>query len=275
MRQALVIAAKEIRDGIRDRWVLATTILLAAFALTLAFLGAIPTGAVNVSPLSVTVVSLASLSIFLLPLMALLLSYDSFVGEIDRGTKALLLTYPVRRWQVVIGKFLGHGAILGFATLFGFGVAGLAQGLAGETDQAAVGAFAILIVSSIALGGAFLAIGYVVSIVVRDRGAAGGIAIGVWLVFVLIYDMALLGLLVADQGRIVSARMVDALLLFNPTDSYRLLNLIGTEAIGTFAGMAGLAGQTSLSPGLFAGALLAWIVVPLAGAVALFARRPV
>jgi Cu-processing system permease protein len=275
MRQTLIIAVKEVRDGMRNRWILATTLLLAAFALTLAFLGATPTGAVNVSPLAITIVSLSSLSIFLLPLIALLLSYDAVVGEVDRGTMALLLAYPVTRWQVVIGKFVGHLAILAFATVVGFGAAGFALWLGGDTDPASWRAFAVLMVSSVALGGAFLAIGYVVSIAVRDRGAAGAIAIGVWLLFVLIYDMGLLGVLVADQGRIVSARTLDVLLLLNPADAYRLLNLTGTEGVSTFAGLAGLAGQTGLSLPSLIGALLAWIIVPLGGAVALFARRPV
>ena len=46
--------------------------------------------------------------------------------------------------------------------------------------------------------------------------------------FVVLYDMALLGLLVVDQGRIISTSMLNALLLFNPTDVYRMLNLAGT-----------------------------------------------
>ncbi len=275
MRQMLIIAGKEVRDGMRNRWILATTLLLAAFALTLAFLGASPTGAVNVSPLAITIVSLSSLSIFLLPLIALLLSYDAIVGEVDRGTMALLLAYPVTRWQVVIGKFLGHLAILAFATVVGFGAAGAALSLGGDTDPASWRAFVVLMVSSVALGGAFLAIGYVISIAVRDRGTAGAIAIGVWLLFVLIYDMALLGVLVADQGRIVSARGLDVLLLLNPADTYRLLNLAGTEGVSTFAGLAGLAGQTGLSLASLVAGLLAWIAVPLVGAVALFTRRPV
>ena len=55
------------------------------------------------------------------------------------------------------------------------------------------GDFAALVMSSVLLGAVFIAIGYVVSAVVRDRGMAGGMAVGIWLVFVLVYDMALLG----------------------------------------------------------------------------------
>ncbi len=275
MRQVIIIAGKELRDGMRNRWVLATTALLAALALTLAFLGAAPTGAVKVSALAVTIVSLSSLTIFLVPLIALLLSYDAIVGEVDRGTMALLLAYPVARWQVMLGKFAGHLGILGFATVVGYGVAGLALQWAGAEDRGAWAAFALMVASSVLLGGVFISIGYLVSTLVRDRGAAGGIAIGVWLFFVLLYDMALLGVLVADQGRTVTAGALNLLLLLNPADAYRLLNLTATPDVSGFAGVAGLGARTGLGPGVLLGALAAWMVVPLGAAAALFARRQV
>ena len=48
MRNILIVARKEIQEGLRNRWVLATTLLLAALALTLTFLGSAPTGNVGV-----------------------------------------------------------------------------------------------------------------------------------------------------------------------------------------------------------------------------------
>jgi len=275
MRQVMIIAGKELRDGMRNRWVLATTALLAALALTLAFLGAAPTGTVKVSGLAVTIVSLSSLTIFLVPLIALLLSYDAIVGEVDRGTMALLLAYPVARWQVILGKFTGHLGILGFATLVGYGVAGLALQLAGNDDRGAWIAFAVMVASSVLLGGVFIAIGYFVSTLVRDRGTAAGIAIGVWLSLVLLYDMALLGTLAADQGRTVTADVLNVLLLLNPADAYRLLNLTASPDVSGFAGVAGLGARTGLGPAVLVGALAAWVVVPLAAATVLFARRQV
>ena len=47
MRNILIVARKEIQEGLRNRWVLATTLLLAALALTLTFLGSAPTGNVG------------------------------------------------------------------------------------------------------------------------------------------------------------------------------------------------------------------------------------
>lgn len=274
MNAIRLIAGKEIRDGLRNRWVVATTGLMAALALTLAFLGSAPTGTVGVGALEVTVVSLSSLTIFLLPLIALLLSYDAVVGEIDRGTMLLLLTYPVSRQQVVLGKFIGHTAILGFATTLGYGAAGLALGLAsGELGGESSRAFAAMIGSSVLLGAAFTAMGYLISVCVRDRGTAAGLAIGVWLLFVLLFDMGLLGFLVADQGRTLTPELVNRLLLANPADIYRLFNLTGFAKVSTFAGMAGLAEQVRLSPALLLAALLAWVVVPLTAATLLFARK--
>src|SRR5690606_10246174 len=51
MRTLLIIAMKEIREGLRNRWVLAVTLLLAALALTLSFLGSAPTGTVGAGAL--------------------------------------------------------------------------------------------------------------------------------------------------------------------------------------------------------------------------------
>ena len=274
MKTILLLSAKEVREGLRNRWVLAATGLLAALALTLAFLGSAPTGSVGAGALDVVVISLASLTIFIVPLIALLISHDAIVGEIDRGTMTLLLSYPVRRSQVLVGKFLGHIAILAFATCVGYGLAAVALLATGK----AIGggswtAFTTMTASSVLLGAVFVAIGYLVSALVRDRGTAGGIAIGVWLVFVVIYDMALLGLLVADQGQSVGGGVLDALLLLNPTDAYRLLNLAGSDEIAAASGMGGIVQSAALEPAALLAALVAWIVAPMALAAAAFSRR--
>jgi Cu-processing system permease protein len=123
------------------------------------------------------------------------------------------------------------------------------------------------------LGAIFVAIGYLVSAMVRDRGTAAGVCIGLWLLLVLIYDMALLGSLALDQGRNISAGVLNAILLFNPTDVYRLLNLTGFVNVSMFAGMAGLTQNTSLSAPTLLAALILWTLVPLGLAALAFSRR--
>ncbi|AFL52448.1 Cu-processing system permease protein [Sinorhizobium fredii] len=273
MLNILTIAGKEIQEGMRNRWVLATTLLLATLALTLSFLGSAPTGSVGVNKLDVVIVSLSSLTIFLVPLIALLLSHDAIVGEMERGTMLLLLSYPIGRREVVFGKFLGHLAILAFATLFGYGLAAAALVATGS----AVGpdswqAFVSMIASSVLLGAVFAAIGYLISTLANERATAGGIAIGIWLFFVLIYDMALLGGLVAAQGRTIPAGLLNLLLLANPTDVYRLLNL-GSGGAGALSAMGGVADHTGLSSPVLLAALGLWTLAPLAFATLIFSRR--
>jgi Cu-processing system permease protein len=273
MKNVIIIASKEIREGLRNRWVLATTLLLGALALTLSFLGSAPTGNVGTDQLDVVIVSLSSLTIFLVPLIALLLSHDAIVGEMERGTMLLLLSYPVGRNQVILGKFLGHIAILSFATLLGYGAAAVALAATGaKIDAASWSAFAAMLTSSILLGGVFVAIGYLISALAGERSTAGGIAIGVWLFFVLIYDMALLGTLVAAGGHALPTGLLDALLLINPTDAYRLLNL-GSGSAGALSGMGGVAEHSMLGTTTLLTALALWTAGPLALAAMTFSRR--
>ena len=250
MTNILLIAWKEIQECLRNRWVVAMTLLLAALALSLTFLGSAPTGNVGTSALDVVIVSLSSLTIFVIPLVALLISHDAIVGEMERGTMLLLLSYPVSRLQVLLGKFLGHLAVLTFAT-----------------------AFAGMILTSILLGAVFIAIGYLISALVRERATAAGIAIGVWLLLVVLFDMALLGALVVDQGRTISSTALSGMLLFNPTDVYRLFNLAGAENVSVLTNMSGIADQASLSPVVLLATLVIWVLVPLTLAGLTFSRR--
>lgn len=269
MTPLVTIAGQEIRAGIRNRWVLATTLLLAALALSLVLVGSAPTGVVGASSLAVVVVNLASLTIFLVPLVALMLSFDAIVGEAERGTLLLLMAYPIARWQVLAGKFVGHVAILALATAIGYGAAGVVLWLDDGSGAGAWGAFLILIGTSILLGAVFAALGALASVLVRERATAAGLAVGLWLLLVLVYDAALLDLLVADKGRFLTEPLLQTLLLFNPTDVYRLINLTGHEAVARVAGMT-LSGHSPLA---LYGVLVTWVAVPLGLAILFFERR--
>ena len=276
MNALMAIAGQEIRDGYRNKWIIAMTLLLAGFALTLTLLGSAPTGTVGTNSLLVTVVSLSSLTIFLIPLIALMLSYDAVIGEVERGTLLLLLSYPLARWHAIGGKFLGHLSVLAFATVVGYGSAGAVLVFQGvDADNANWFSFAAVIGSSVLLGAAFLAIGYLISTIVKERATAAGIAVAVWLLFVLIYDMALLGLLVADGGNGIGETVFNALLLANPTDAYRLFNLAGFEGMATFTGTIGLSANAEFSPLSLLGVQFGWIIVPLGLAPWLVQRKEI
>jgi Cu-processing system permease protein len=274
MNAVLTVAGKEFRDGLRNRWVLAITLVFALLALGLAYFGAAASGMVGFTGLATTIVSLASLAVFLIPLIALFLAYDSVVGEDEQGTLLLLLSYPLSRFQLLAGKFLGHGAILALSTLLGFGVAGLV--IAGFSDRAPLGelaqALGLFIVSASLLGWSFVALAYVLSVLVTEKARAAGLALILWFALVLVFDLTLLGLLVATGGA-VGQGVLPWLLLANPTDVFRLINLTGFEAARTHAGLLSIAEPALFPAGLLLAVQLAWVILPFGLAAWLFGRR--
>lgn len=272
MSPILTLAQKEFRDGLRNKWVAGATLLLAALAFALTFVGSTPTGMLDVSPLALTVVSISSLTIFLIPLISFLLGYDAIVGESERGCLLLMLTYPVSRVEILLGKFLGHAAILAFATVIGYGAAGAAAAWTGSTDAASWRAFAGLLLSSVLLGLAFLALAYLVSVIVSERSTAAGLSVGLWLLFVIVFDLTLMGLLVTSKGGL-GADIFPSLLLLNPADAYRLFNLSAFENVRKISGLGGLSASAQFAPATLLAALVAWIAVPLVAAIAIFRRR--
>ena len=273
MKMLWTLAMKELRDGFRNRWVAAAIIVLAILALVLSVLGSAPTGSVRVSELEISVISLASLSVYLIPLIALMLSYDAMVGEFERGTMMLLLAYPVTRWQIIMGKFLGHVLILLIAILVGYGGTVVALTLVTGSGTEGWQAYVAMMASSLVLGAEFIALGYLISVVVRQRATAAGAAIGLWLIFVVLYDLLLFGALTMDTDQQIGQQLFSMLMLVSPTDTYRILNLSLFEGVSEAAGIAGVASEAGMSGMLLVSAMLLWIILPLVATLLVFQRR--
>lgn len=275
MPNIAILTFKEIRDGYRNKWVSATIFIMTALALVLTLLGSTPQGSTSVSSLTVTVVSLSSLSVFFIPLIALLLSYDSVVGEEERGTLMLLVAYPVSRTSIALGKYFGQLAILSLAIVVGYGAAVLTVVFQGSIALVDLdwSIFLKLLSSSIMLGSAFLGLGLLLSVIVKDRGTAAAWAIGIWLFFVVLFDMALLGILASSMSEFLSNDFVKWVMLANPTDAYRMLNLATSADAALLSGMAGLREDQIISPVLLLAILSAWMVLPVVIACAAFRRR--
>lgn len=273
MKLLWILALKELRDGLRNRWIAAAILVLGAMALLLSLLGSAPTGSIRASAMDISVISLASLSVYLIPLIALMLSFDAMVGEFERGTMMLLLTYPVTRAQVIMGKFLGHVMILSVAIIVGYGGAMLLRTLFTDGGTDGWQAYVLMMASSLVLGAIFIALGYMVSVLVRERATAAGAAIGLWLVFVVLYDLLLFGVLLIDEGQLISQQLFSLLMLLSPTDTYRILNLSLFEGVSQAAGIAGVASEAGMNSELLIGVLFFWVVAPLAVTLLVFQRR--
>jgi len=256
-----VIAAKELRDRIRNRWVAAVALLFTVFALVIAYFGPAQQGLIGFRGIGVTIASLVSLVIYLVPLIVLILGYDAIVGERERGSLDLLLSMPITRLELLLGKFLGLSGALCAATLSGFGLAGAL--LAFQLDLPSLLHYLVFVLSALLMGMAFLSMAVTVSVIARDRARAGGLAVGVWFFFVLVYDLMLLSVLVVAGGG-VAGDLAAYLLLLNPADTFRILNLFSIEEVRTLYGLATLIPGQMASPWLLGVILLASTVATLA-----------
>ncbi len=273
LRPVLILAAEEFQEGVRNRWVISVLLLLATLAFSLAVLGASPIGETRASAMSVTTVSLASLSVYLIPLIALTLSYDSIVGERERGTLLLLMTYPVSRGQIIAGKFIGHFSIIALAILLGYGATGVYISATADIQVQDWLLFASMLGSSLLLGSSFIALGYLISVSVSSSATAAGLAISAWLFIVVLFDLLLLGLVLADSEGRIHADLFAGLLLLNPADIYRLFNLAGSEAASLVSGSLGALDNSFLNANLLLGVLCLWILAPLLTSVWIFKRH--
>jgi Cu-processing system permease protein len=260
----LAIAAAEFRIQTRNRW------LASATALMLLFAGSAPTGTLGVDLLTVAVASMTTLAVYLAPFLALMIAFDAVAGEAERGTLGLTLTYPLSRGEMLLGKFAAHLAVLAIAIGLGLGAAGLAAWLAGGAGAESAQALVRLIATAILLGASFLALGYAASALSGSGAGAAGLAVGLWLVLVVLYDLGLLGALVFDEGGAFTKHIFPWVLAANPADAFRLWNVAGSQDVALVSGMAGAG--AALPAWTAPLSLLLWPVLALLLARAAFAR---
>jgi Cu-processing system permease protein len=261
LSQVLALAGKEFRDRFRNRWVLAVALVFTVFSLMITYFGAAVQGQIGPRSIELTIASLVSLVIYLIPLIALLLGFDAIVGERERGSLDLLLALPITRLELLLGKFLGLAGALTLSTVAGFAL--VAVLLFQQFSYAGLYHYLGFVVSSVLLGLAFLSLAMLLSVLARDRTRASGLAIALWFALVLVFDLLLLGLLVASGGELGGDAFA-YLLLLNPADIFRILNIFSLDDVRRLYGLASIVPPALGQAWLMGGAMLVWIVGPLA-----------
>jgi Cu-processing system permease protein len=217
-------------------------------------------GMVGFRSIEFTIASLVSLVIYLIPLIALVLGFDAIVGERERGSLDLLLSMPITRFELLLGKYLGLAGALAFSTVAGFGL--VAVVLRQQLDLNGLFHYGGFMASSVLLGlrlpepgrdavgvrqrpHARLGAGHRHLVLLRAgvRFAAAGRAGG--------------------HRRPLRRRLFPYLLLLNPADVFRVLNIFSLEDVRTLYGLASVVPTSLGSPAIMGGVMLLWIAVPL------------
>ena len=261
LRQISTLASKEFWDRLRNRWVLAVALVFTVFTFAIAYFGSAQAGSVGFRSIDLTIASLVSLVIYLIPLIALLLGFDAIVGEKESGSLDLLLALPITRFELIVGKYLGLAAALSFSTIAGFGLVGIV--LSAQINLAALGHYALFVGSALLLGLAFLSLAIMVSVLAGDRTRASGLAIALWFFFVLVFDLLILAGLVVGGGA-WGGTLYPYLMLLNPADIFRILNMLALDEVRTLYGLSTVFPEQLSHPLPLLAAMLAWIIGPLA-----------
>ncbi|MBE2194845.1 MAG: ABC transporter permease subunit [Anaerolinea sp.] len=265
------LAEKELRDALRNRWFLVFTIAFAGLALVLSSLT--QPGGMNLRTVSYsrTAASLINLVLLFVPLIGLTLGAANLAGDRETGALIYLLSQPVNRVEVLLGKFLGiAGALLATLSL-GFGLAGVVLSLRGGIQDSGGYLFTVLLAYLLAL--AMLGLGFLLSSITQRTAAALGGSLFVWLFLVFIGDLGIMGTVASTQLPIGTVFLIAVL---NPLQLFKIASILVIQANLEVLGPAGLYASDHfggfLLP-LLIGGLVLWIFLPLLGAVILFGRQ--
>jgi ABC-2 type transport system permease protein len=135
---------------------------------------------------------------FIIPLMAIGLGFDAVNSEFNRRTLSRVLSQPIYRDALLLGKFLGGLATLAVALvalwLIVLGAGLLLLGVPPRGVEVARG-LSFLVVA-IAYGGVWLAIAILFSVIFRSTATSALCALGVWLFFFILWPLLAGALLV-------------------------------------------------------------------------------
>jgi len=128
---------------------------------------------------------------FLIPLVAIALTFDAVNGEFNRRTLSRVLAQPIYRDALLLGKFLGALLSLSIALvalwLLVIGLGLLLLGLPPSTEEMV--RMLGFLVATIAYGGVWLALALLFSVIFRAPATAALAALGTWLLFSLFWSI--------------------------------------------------------------------------------------
>jgi Cu-processing system permease protein len=264
------IAQRELREALRNKWLVFYALGFAALAVALSSASFATSGYAGLGGFGRTAASLINALLLFVPLLGLSVGAAALAGDRERGTMLYLLSQPVNRAEVFFGKALGAALATTAAIAVGFGLAGLALGLGGDGD---VWAFLELAGYSALLALVSLGLGFLISAFSRKTATALGAALIVWLVLVFFSDLGVVG--VTLSLRPTPASLL-GMLVINPLQVFKLGAIYSLRAtldtLGPVGQYAVFRFGDSL-PLLLAGLLAGWMVAAFGFSFALFARR--
>ncbi|MBW7885101.1 MAG: ABC transporter permease [Caldilineaceae bacterium] len=266
------LAQKEMRDALRNRWFLLYTAAFIGLSLAFSYMALAGAGIAGFAGFGRTAASLINLVLLIIPLMALTVGAQSLAHEQEQGTLSYLLAQPVTRLEVFLGKYAGLALSMLASLALGFGVSGTVLALhgSGAGDPTV---YARLMGQTFLLSLTMLSMGLLISALTSRAGVAIGIGLFLWLTFVFLGDLGLMGTAIAMK------LPIDRLLWFsmaNPLQTFKMAAILDINATLDLMGPAGIYAMQrfgDLVRWLFLAILALWIGVPALAAYLRFTTK--
>ncbi|HMB51530.1 ABC transporter permease subunit [Natronoarchaeum rubrum] len=218
--------------------------------------------------------------LLLIPILAMIVGYMSIVGERDTGSIRMLLSLPIVRGEVVLGKVLGRLGVLAVPTLLGFGVGAVVMfAVYGELPA---GSFFEFLVFTLLVAMLYTVFAVSISASVNSRGKAMGLAAGTIILFQYLWSAIPIGIYYLLNGTVrITGGVPDWFqFLSTATPSASLQKFLLMFFDFGFGGSLGSLQAGSEAPiylqNWFSGIIaLLWIVVPLAIGYVRFQRTTI
>lgn len=265
----MTIAQRELREALRNKWLWFYALGFGALAFGLAQAGMSAAGYAGLGGFGRTAASLINALLLFVPLIGLTVGAGVIAGERERGTLLYLLAQPLNRAEIFFGKAIGAALAVIAGVALGFGIAGI--GLA--TDGGDPTVFLALFGWAVLLALVSLGIGLVISALTSKASTATGAALIVWLVFVFIGDLGVIGATMAFRPPPMGML---TLVLINPLQVFKLGAIYSLRATLDTLGAAGQFAMLEFGawlPFVLAALLLGWIATSFGLAYLSFAKR--
>ena len=261
MNTILKVVRYELRNVIRNRWVIAYALFFLVVTESLLRLGGSTPRAL---------LSLMNVVVLFIPLVTIV--FGTIYWQGSREFTELLLAQPVRRGALFHGLFAGLVIPLSVAFVAGVSLPHLLhRGVGADSAPMLV----LMLVAGVALTAVFGALATLIAGVVDDQLRALGAALGVWALMTLAWDGLVLWVTVAFAAWPLEQPML-VLTFLNPVDLARVLLILRLDA-SAMLGYTGAVFQQFLggSLGVVAavGGLAMWALLPGLVALRAFKRK--
>ncbi|HHY71741.1 MAG TPA: ABC transporter permease subunit [Bacillus bacterium] len=257
-----LIARQELKVISRSKWVFSFTILYTVLAITIVLFGGSAEEA-GFNGFNRMAASLLNLSLFLVPLLTLLIGSTSIAGDKEDGSLTLLFTYPIPTSRILVGKFIGLLLTLFAVVTFGYGAAGLILFI--SKASISLQFFLLFYGFTMLLMMLFLGLAMLIGVLSATRFQALGMSLILWAVSVLFYEFIVMGLAMVISKQAILG-MFTASILLNPVELVRVWTIISMDSGSIFG--PHLYDLTVWSEGnigqiVFAITAILWVFIPI------------